>query len=51
MMARDGIFAGQSSGAYLQGVYETAKRIGEGVIVTILNDIGERYMSTALWER
>ena len=51
LMARDGLFGGQSSGAYLQGVYETARRIGEGVIVTILNDIGERYMSTALWER
>ena len=50
LMARYGLFAGQSSGAYLQGVYETARRIGEGVIVTILNDIGERYMSTALWE-
>ena len=50
MLARHGLFAGQSSGAYMQGVYETAKRIGEGVIVTILNDIGERYMSTALWE-
>jgi len=45
------LFAGQSSGAYLHGVYLTAKRIGEGVIVTLLNDIGERYMSTALWER
>ena len=44
------IFAGQSSGAYLQGVYETAKRVRKGVIVTILNDIGERYMSTRLWE-
>ena len=50
LLARSGLFAGQSSGAYLQGVYETARRIGEGVIVTILNDIGERYMSTALWE-
>ena len=50
VLARHGMFAGQSSGAYMQGVYETAKRIGEGVIVTILNDIGERYMSTALWE-
>ena len=50
LLARYGLFAGQSSGAYLQGVYETASRIGEGVIVTILNDIGERYMSTALWE-
>jgi cysteine synthase B len=50
LMARNGLFAGQSSGAYLQGVHETARRIQEGVIVTILNDIGERYMSTALWE-
>jgi cysteine synthase B len=49
-LARHGIFAGQSSGAYLYGVYETAKRIRKGVIVTLLNDIGERYMSTGLWE-
>lgn len=51
VLARHGLFPGQSSGAYLYGAYETAKRIGEGVIVTMLNDIGERYMSTALWER
>jgi cysteine synthase B len=50
LLARFGIFAGQSSGAYLYGVYETAKRVGKGVIVTLLNDIGERYMSTGLWE-
>jgi len=50
LLARYGIFAGQSSGAYLYGVYETAKRIRKGVIVTLLNDIGERYMSTGLWE-
>jgi cysteine synthase B len=50
LLARYGLFAGQSSGAYMQGVYETAKRIGKGTIVTLLNDIGERYMSTRLWE-
>jgi cysteine synthase B len=50
LLARFGIFAGQSSGAYLHGVYETARRIRKGTIVTILNDIGERYMSTRLWE-
>src|SRR5256714_4285089 len=50
LLARYGFFAGQSSGAYLHGVYETAKRIRKGVIVTLLNDIGERYMSTGLWE-
>lgn len=51
LLARYGLFAGQSSGAYMQGVYETAKRIGKGTIVTLLNDIGERYMSTLLWEQ
>jgi cysteine synthase B len=50
LLARFGVFAGQSSGAYLHGVYETAKRIRKGVVVTMLNDIGERYMSTRLWE-
>jgi len=50
LLAQYGLFAGQSSGAYMQGVYETAKRIRKGVIVTLLNDIGERYMSTRLWE-
>jgi cysteine synthase B len=50
LLARHGLFAGQSSGAYLQGVYETAKRIRKGMIVTMLNDIGERYMSTQLWD-
>lgn len=50
LLAQFGLFAGQSSGAYMQGVYETAKRIRKGVIVTLLNDIGERYMSTRLWE-
>lgn len=50
-LAKVGLFGGQSSGAYLAGVYELAKEIGEGVIVTLVNDIGERYMSTRLWDR
>lgn len=49
LLAKHGLFTGQSSGAYLAGVYQTAQRIREGIIVTILNDIGERYMSTGLW--
>ena len=44
-----GYLPDDTSGAYLQGVYETAKRIKKGIIVTLLNDIGERYMSTGLW--
>lgn len=49
-LARAGLFAGQSSGAYMAGVYDLAKSIRKGVIVTLLNDIGERYMSTRLWD-
>lgn len=49
LMALHGIFAGQSSGAYLQGAYEVAKEIGQGRIVTIINDVGERYFSTGMW--
>ncbi len=49
-LAKAGLFAGQSSGAYMAGVYDLAKSIRKGVIVTLLNDIGERYMSTRLWD-
>jgi cysteine synthase B len=49
-LAGAGLFAGQSSGAYMAGVYDLARAIGKGVIVTLLNDIGERYMSTRLWD-
>ncbi len=49
-LAQVGLFAGQSSGAYMAGVYDVARSIGKGVIVTLLNDIGERYMSTRLWD-
>ena len=50
-LARVGLFGGQSTGAYLAGVYDVAREIQQGVIVTLLNDIGERYMSTRLWDR
>ena len=50
-LARAGLFGGQSTGAYMAGVYEVAKQVGEGVIVTLINDIGERYMSTRLWDQ
>ncbi len=50
-LARAGLFVGQSSGAYMQGVYTVAKRARAGRIVTLFNDLGERYASTHLWER
>lgn len=49
-LARQGLFVGQSSGAYLYVAYQVAKQIKKGCIVTLLNDIGERYFSTRLWE-
>ncbi|MBI1923981.1 cysteine synthase family protein [Candidatus Poribacteria bacterium] len=49
-LAKRGWFVGQSSGGYLQGAYEVAKQIGKGVIVTVFNDLGERYFSTRLWD-
>lgn len=50
LLASNGIFAGQSSGAYLQGAYQVARETGKGRIVTVFNDIGERYFSTGMWD-
>ena len=49
ILASQGFFVGQSSGAYLYACGETAKKIGEGHIVTLLPDLGERYFSAGLW--
>lgn len=48
-LANAGLFFGLSTGGYLCGAYQLANRIKKGCIVTILNDIGERYFSTNLW--
>lgn len=50
LLASKGLFAGQSSGAYLEGAYTVAKEAKKGRVVTIINDIGERYFSTGLWD-
>ncbi|MCB1132535.1 MAG: cysteine synthase family protein, partial [Verrucomicrobiae bacterium] len=43
-LAKRGIFGGQSTGAYFAGVRSVAESTGgKGVIVTMINDIGERY--------
>lgn len=49
-LAQQGWFVGQSSGGYLYGAYKVAQQIQEGVIVTVFNDLGERYFSTRLWD-
>jgi cysteine synthase B len=49
-LARRGLFAGQSSGAYLEGVLQAGREARRGRIVTVLSDLGERYLSTPLWD-
>jgi len=49
-LARVGLFGGQSTGGYLVGARAVGKENPEAVIVLMLNDIGERYMSTRLWD-
>lgn len=41
----EGLLAGVSSGAQVWGAIEVAKRLDRGVVVTILPDSGERYLS------
>ncbi|MBV8445690.1 MAG: pyridoxal-phosphate dependent enzyme, partial [Candidatus Dormibacteraeota bacterium] len=46
-----GILAGHSSGAALWAVREVARAAQTGVIVTVLPDGGDRYVSTGLYRR
>ena len=48
-LSNKGLFAGQSSGAYVLGAYKVAEQSKTGKVVTIFNDIGERYFSTGMW--
>ncbi|MBI5537791.1 MAG: cysteine--tRNA ligase [Deltaproteobacteria bacterium] len=50
-LARDeGLLVGMSSGAAMHVAVETARQIESGVIVTILPDGGDRYLSTSLFQ-
>ncbi len=49
LACQEGIFVGMSSGAALSGALEIAKRMKEGLIVIILPDRGDRYLSTTLF--
>ena len=48
---KEGIMAGQSSGAALAAVNRLAKDVGKGNIVTVLPDRGDRYLSKGLFDR
>lgn len=49
-LALIGLFVGQSSGAYLAAVEEILVDEPKACVVTLLNDTGERYLSTGLWQ-
>ena len=50
-LAKQGLFVGPSSGAYVLAAWELARRGEHRTIVTLLNDTGERYGSTGMWVR
>lgn len=47
----EGVLAGHSSGAALWAIAKLAESVSEGVIVTVLPDSGDRYLSTGLYQR
>ncbi|MBW2689829.1 MAG: cysteine synthase family protein [Deltaproteobacteria bacterium] len=49
LAAKEGIFAGMSSGAAVAGACHVAKNMSGGVIVVLLPDRGDRYLSTTLF--
>ncbi|MSP74285.1 MAG: cysteine synthase family protein [Myxococcales bacterium] len=51
MLAKSGLYVGPSSGAYVYLALKVAATGRYQRLVTILNDTGERYVSTGMWGR
>jgi len=49
LAAREGVFVGMSSGAAVAGALRMARQMHSGVIVALLPDRGDRYLSTTLF--
>ncbi len=49
LAADEGLFVGMSSGAAVAGALKAAESLGQGVMVTLLPDRGDRYLSTTLF--
>ena len=47
---KEGILAGISSGSLMWGAIEQSKRMSAGVVVAVLPDRGEKYLSTPLFD-
>ncbi len=46
----EGLLVGVSAGAAMVASLEAAKQIGQGVIVTIFPDSGDKYLSERFWD-
>ncbi|ARV07365.1 cysteine synthase B [Polaribacter sp. SA4-10] len=51
LASEEGIFAGMSSGGSVATALKVAKKIDKGVIVAIICDRGDRYLSSTLFEK
>jgi S-sulfo-L-cysteine synthase (O-acetyl-L-serine-dependent) len=49
LLKKEGIFVGHSGGAVAYATLEQAKKLQEGVLVTVFPDGGYRYLSGGLW--
>ena len=49
LATKEGIFVGMSSGAAVVGALRIAKKTHSGIIVVVLPDRGDRYLSTTLF--
>ncbi|PLY02284.1 MAG: cysteine synthase B [Desulfuromonas sp.] len=49
LAAEEGLFVGMSSGAAVAGAVKAAQQLDSGIIVTLLPDRGDRYLSTTLF--
>lgn len=51
IVLKEGIFVGMSSGAAMIAALECIKEIDEGFVVVAFADLGEKYLSTALFDQ
>ena len=51
IIAKEGIFAGMSSGAAMLAAMKTAESIESGNIVVVFPDRAEKYLSTPMFDR
>jgi len=49
LAAQEGVFVGMSSGAAVAGALRIAREMSSGIVVAILPDRGDRYLSTTLF--